>query len=130
MYGKVSPFTDIISSEDLYAVDPDELTALTSTLCTYPHRIFYYGPGKLAEVESIVRQHHKLPVELNPLPEEKVYPALDIDENHVLLADYDMSQVNFIMLSKVRPFHRMFTSVRNCLTSTLETRFHLLSPGG
>ena len=104
MYGKVSPFTDIISNEDLYAIDPDELTALTSTLSTYPHRIFYYGPDKPEKVESIVRQHHKLPAELNPLPEEKVYPELDIIENHVLLADYDMSQVNFIMLSKGAPF--------------------------
>ena len=40
------------------------------------------------------------PTELNPLPEEKVYTELDIDENHVLLADYDMSQVNILMLSK------------------------------
>ena len=104
MYGKVSPFTDIISNEDLFEVDPKELTTLTSKLCAYPHRILYYGPDKPEKVESIVRQHHKLPAELNPLPEEKVYPELDIIENHVLLADYDMSQVNFIMLSKGAPF--------------------------
>jgi predicted Zn-dependent peptidase len=104
IYGKVSPFTDIIPEEELYAIDPDELTSLTSTLCTYPHRIFYYGPGTPEEVESVVRTHHKLTAELNPLPQAKQYPELDITKDYVLLADYDMSQVNMIMLSKGVPF--------------------------
>jgi len=103
-YGRISPFTDIISSEELFVLDPDKLTALTRTLCTYPHRIFYFGPDKPEEVESVVRRHHQLPEEIIPIPEEKIYPELDIDENRVLLADYDMSQVNLIMLSKGVPF--------------------------
>ncbi|KPK80524.1 MAG: hypothetical protein AMS27_16910 [Bacteroides sp. SM23_62_1] len=104
MYGEVSPFTDIISEEELYTIDPEKLTSLISTLCTYPHRIFYYGPGIPEEVESVVRKHHQLPPALSPLPETKVYPELDITENYVLLADYDMSQVNLMMLSKGVPF--------------------------
>jgi len=103
-YGRISPFTDIVSREDLFAIDPDKLTDLTSKLCTYPHKIFYFGPDRPEEVESVVRRHHLLPSELEPLPEEKIYPELDIDENLVLLADYDMSQVNLIMLSKGVPF--------------------------
>ena len=103
-YGKISPFTDIIPNEDLFKVDPDELTALNRTLGTYPHRILYYGPGEADKVESIVRRIHSLPEALNPLPEAKKYPELDIDRNYVLLADYDISQVNFIMLSKGAPF--------------------------
>ena len=103
-YGKISPFTDVVSREDLFAIDPDKLTDLTSTLCTYPHTIFYFGPDKPEEVQSIVRRHHQLPEEIIPIPEEKIYPELDIDENHVLLADYDMSQVNLVMLSKGVPF--------------------------
>ncbi len=103
-YGKVSPFTDIISNVDLLSIDPDELTTLTSTICAYPHRVFYFGPEKPEKVESIVQRHHQLPAELNPLPEEKIYPELDIDKNYVLLANYDMSQVNMLMLSKGVPF--------------------------
>jgi zinc protease len=103
-YGRISPFTDIVSKEDLFAINPDKLTDLASTLCTYPHKIFYFGPDRPEEVESVVRRHHLLPLELEQLPEEKIYPELDIDENLVLLADYDMSQVNLIMLSKGVPF--------------------------
>jgi len=103
-YGKKSPFTDIISEKQLYTIDPDELTALTGKLCSYPHRIFYYGPEKPDEVETIVRGHHKLPEVLNPLLEEKKYPELDITKSYVLLADYDISQVNMIMLAKGAPF--------------------------
>ena len=103
-YGKVSPFTDIISDKDLFEIDPVELTTLTSTLCSYPHKIFYFGPDEPEQIESIIRRQHKLPEKLNPLPEEKVYPELDINKNSVFLTDYDMSQVNIIMLSKGAPF--------------------------
>jgi len=103
-YGDLSPFTDIISNEELVDIDAGELTSLTGTLCTYPHKIFYFGPDEPEEIESIIRSHHKLPGKLNPLPEEKIYPELDIIKNSVLLADYDMSQVNLIMLSKGAPF--------------------------
>ena len=104
IHGEVSPFTDILSNEELFEISPDDLTALSSTLCSYPHRILYYGPSEPDAAESVVRKHHKLPETLNPIPEEKVYPELDITKNYVLVADYDISQVNFLMLSKGEPY--------------------------
>ena len=53
-YGKLSPYTDKIPGEELFEIDPDELTALTGTLCSYPHRVFYYGPGDADDVEELV----------------------------------------------------------------------------
>jgi zinc protease len=104
MYGKVSSFTDIIPNDALFDIDPDDLTALSGTLCDYPHRIVYYGPDEPEAVESVVSKYHQLPEAMNPIPEEKVYPELDMDKNYVLVADYDMSQANFIMLSKGVPY--------------------------
>lgn len=99
-YGPVSPFNDVIKNDDLAKIDPKELTDHVKTLFTYPHRIFYYGPSSLMEVKSAVELYHKLPETLGEIPAKKVYPELEIKEKEVLMADYNMSQVNLLLIGK------------------------------
>jgi predicted Zn-dependent peptidase len=106
MYGSKSPFNDVLTNEEIRNIDPQELTELVKAHFTYPHRVFYFGPSALADVKKEVENYHKLPEVLVPLPEEKVYPELDIKGKEVLIADYDMSQVNIILMAKGEPFSK------------------------
>jgi zinc protease len=99
-YGKINPFNDVISNEDLLKINPSELTEIAGKLSTYPHRIFYYGPDEPQGVKKILNTYHKIPSILNALPEAHIYQEQETANNLVLVADYDMSQVNIIMLAK------------------------------
>lgn len=104
MYGPKSPFNDVIINDELGKIDPKELTDHVKTIFTYPHRIFYYGPSNLKEVKSAVEQYHKLPETLSEIPAKRVYPELEIKGKEVLMANYNMSQVNLILISKSEKF--------------------------
>ena len=106
IYGKKSPFNDVLTNEQLRDINPEELTELVENQFKYPHKVFYFGPSPLNKVKESVQKYHKLPEELLPLPDEKNYPELEIKGNEVLLADYDMSQVNVILLSKGEPYSK------------------------
>jgi zinc protease len=104
MYGTKSPATDVLSDEEIRKQDPDKLVGLVKTMLTYPHKIFYCGPYGLDEVESVIRKNHPVPETVGKIPPKTIYPQLDNTKNQVLLANYDMSQVNFLMVSKGAPF--------------------------
>lgn len=103
-YGHKSPFNDVLTNEQLRDINPEELTTLVKEQFSYPHKVFYFGPSQMADVKVAVQKHHKLPDTQLSLPAEKVYPELETKGKEVLLADYNMSQVNVILLSKGEPF--------------------------
>ncbi|MCX6254899.1 MAG: insulinase family protein [Bacteroidia bacterium] len=100
MYGMKSSVTDVLSNEEIRKQNPEQLVGLVKTMLSYPHKIFYCGPSSLDEVESLIRKNHPVPDLLEKIPAKTVYPQLDINKNQVLVANYDMSQVNFLMVSK------------------------------
>jgi predicted Zn-dependent peptidase len=100
MYGMKSSVTDVLSNEEIRKQNPEQLVGLVKTMLSYPHKIFYCGPSSLDEVESLIRKNHPVPDKVEMIPVKTVYPQLDIDNNQVLVANYDMSQVNFLMVSK------------------------------
>lgn len=99
-YGARSSQTDVLSDEEIRKQDPQQLLGLVKTMINYPHRIFYCGPMTLDQVESVIRKNHPVPDKILPLPTKTVYPELNIEKNQVLVANYDMSQVNFLMIAK------------------------------
>jgi predicted Zn-dependent peptidase len=100
MYGIKSSATDVLSDEEIRKQKPGELTGLVKSILNHPHRILYCGPFSPAEVEAVVRKYHSIPEKLEPIPAKMVYPELNTDKNQVLLANYDMSQINLIMVTK------------------------------
>jgi zinc protease len=106
MYGKKSSQTDVFSDEEIRKQDPRQLVGLVKTMLTYPHKIFYCGPSSLDEIESVIRKNHPVPETMGKIPPKTVYPQLDMTKNQVLLANYDMTQVNFLMVSKGAPFSK------------------------
>ncbi len=99
-YGKVSPQTDILSTAELEAVDPQELVDKIHGLTGYKHRVFYYGPDEKDKVLAQVKELHKVGESLADYPAETKYPQLEMDKNLVYWVDYDMTQAEIMLLSK------------------------------
>jgi len=103
-YGPENPFNDVLSAEELKAIDPNELTDLLHQLTSYEHRILYYGPQDIKAVSSVLEANHKMPETLMALPEEKEYPELATDKNVVYFCEYDMVQTELMMYHRGSTF--------------------------
>jgi predicted Zn-dependent peptidase len=103
-YGSKSSETNVLSNEEIRSQKPGQLLGLVKNILVSPHRILYCGPSSLDEVESVIRKNHPIPEKLEMLPPKTVYPELNTDKNLVLLVNYDMSQVNFLMVAKGAAF--------------------------
>lgn len=51
-YGSKNPFTNILSEKELKALKPEQLTSLIQKLTSYQHRVLYYGPRPVAELNA------------------------------------------------------------------------------
>jgi predicted Zn-dependent peptidase len=100
MYGEKSPYTHLISEDNLKAQDPEELTGLLKDLYSYKHKVFYYGSMPLTKIMQVIEKHHKVPEEPKTYPDPVKFVELETNENKVYFVDYDMVQVNIIMMSK------------------------------
>lgn len=100
MYGSKSSQTDVFSNEEIRKQNPEELIQLVKTMVKYPHKVFYCGPMSMDEVEPLIRKNHSIPDKIETIPAKTVYPELNIEKSQVLVANYDMSQVNLLMVAK------------------------------
>ncbi len=99
-YGIDNPTTYLLSEEELRNLNPQELVDLVKGLFNYEHLAFYYGNEPVDKVNKIIVNNHKVPEDLLPLPEEKEFKKLDVNQNAVYLVDYDMVQANMLMVSR------------------------------
>lgn len=102
-YGKISPFTDALTTEDLNALTSKELVDKIKGLSNYEHRVFYYGTKAQAEVGKILSDEHAVPRKLKPIYASKEYPELPTDKNKVLFVHFPMVQSEILMVSKGTP---------------------------
>ncbi|MDQ3046620.1 MAG: insulinase family protein [Bacteroidota bacterium] len=98
-YGKKSPYTSILSTEQLQKLNAKELIGLISTITSYEHRILYYGNNTPTELLSILDKVHKTPATLIPAPLPVKFQELESNSD-VYVVDYDMKQAEVILLSK------------------------------
>ena len=103
-FGKNSPYTNIIPTDSLRKIKPDELVSLIKQFCSYPHRVLYYGPQDEAKFVASVKVKHLLPTVMLILPSEKTFVEQTTDQNKVYLVNYDKSQTDVFMLSKGSAF--------------------------
>lgn len=106
IHGPKSPFTNILSEEELKAVKAEELVDLLKSLTKYQHRVLYYGSTPEEEVKTVLNTIHKVPEQLLALPTETQFPELETEQNMVYVIDYDMKQAEVLMLSKNKPYNR------------------------
>jgi len=99
VYGKNSPFTNILSESDLNSIKATQLTSLIKELDSYQHKVMYYGPLSEAQVKTDLNNHHDIPAVLKPLPPPQKFSQLENLEDKVYVVNYDMVQAEIIMLS-------------------------------
>lgn len=100
VYGENSPFTDILSTEDLKNLKADVLTQKAKSIVNYKHRILYYGPTSVTDLKKTLSKYHKVPKKFATAPTKKLYPELELDKDIVYFVNYDMVQAELLMLSK------------------------------
>lgn len=105
-YGPVSPFTNILSEKELKSLKPEELIDIIKSLTTYQHRILYYGSHKPEEITVLLNKEHKTPDALKIIPPEKKFEELPTPMNKVFAIDYDMAQVEIMLVSKSEIYYK------------------------
>ncbi len=100
VYGEKSPFTDILSESELREIKPEELTSLINNLPGYEHKLFYYGPRELKNVNSVLKKYHKTPKNLQPIPASVEFKEKDYTKPQILFVNYDMVQAMIAVVSK------------------------------
>lgn len=105
-YGSFNPKTNIIPESELKVIDPIQLTDLLKEIYAYKHRLFYYGSEDLSAVVPVIEKYHHVPETLLPYPHPVNFREEPTDNNNVYFVDYDMSQVNIVMLAKGPSFDK------------------------
>ncbi|MGB3018682.1 MAG: insulinase family protein [Ignavibacteria bacterium] len=103
-YGKLNPFTNRITEEEMRKITFAELTGKMKKLFNYPQRIYYYGPLGEEEVLALLNQYHKTPSVPEAVPAAIEYKEKETKGREVYVVDYDMTQAEIIMLSKGEKF--------------------------
>lgn len=99
-YGASSPFTNILSADDLKKTDPVTLIEKIKSLESYPHEIFYYGQGAPDDIKKQLEAFHKTPPSPKPYPAPKHFTELPTRQTQVYFVNYNMRQAQIMFLSK------------------------------
>ena len=105
-YGLKNPYTNILSKAELKAVKTDELITKIKDLNSYQHYIMYYGTNSTDTLITLLNKYHKVPATLKAVPFETKFEELNNTENKVYAIDYDMKQVEIMMLSKSQKYDK------------------------
>jgi predicted Zn-dependent peptidase len=98
-YGKNSPYTNILSADELKNLSSKELISLVNELTSYEHHVLYYGNNTLPEVTAMLNELHHVPAMLKPIPAPLKFQETEANTN-VYVVDYDMKQAEVILLAK------------------------------
>lgn len=103
-YGPKNPFNDVLSTETLKSIKPEELISLVQSLLKMSHTVMYYGPQSGKTVSAILKKV-KHPVSgLTPMPVLKELPTLPVSQNQIYWVDFKMVQAEVTFLSSDVPF--------------------------
>lgn len=104
-FGPGNPFTNVFSDEELKKIKAEDLVKVFNNITQYEHRVLYYGPLKQAELTATLESKHYN----KALKKAEPAPAKIITEqktgNQVYVVDYDMKQVELVMLGKGETFN-------------------------
>jgi predicted Zn-dependent peptidase len=106
IFGAKSPFTNILSANELKAVTPDELIKRIKELTSFQHDIYYYGPLAPDALANKLNAVHKPATPLKKIPEPTNFTEQGNKETQVFVIDYDMKQAEIMMLSKDEVYNK------------------------
>jgi predicted Zn-dependent peptidase len=111
IFGKISPFTNIVTEPELKALKPADLISLINSLNGYEHKILYYGPEKAETMGTILKAEHKTPAVIKPVPAKKKFEELPNPSTQVYTVNYDMKQAEIVMISKSESYNKELVPV-------------------
>ncbi len=98
-YGATSPFTNLLSTTELEALAPEQLTEKIAGLFEYPLQVYYHGKKRpdsfLGYLQPFLRKAGQ-----KPLPPVKVFAKASITENELYFLDFPIVQNEVLMLGK------------------------------
>jgi predicted Zn-dependent peptidase len=106
VYGAKSPYTNILSSAELKAINPEELIQRIKDLTSYQHDIYYYGPLTADILANKINANHKAVTPLKAIPTPAAFTEQENKQTEVYVIDYDMKQAEIMMLSKDEKYNR------------------------
>lgn len=113
MYGENGPIKNILSADELKALDVNNLVTKIKELTSYEHYIYYYGRKDIDAVKTLLNENHKTPETLKPLIAAKEFPELTMESNKVYFVNYDMVQSEVMMLSNAGSYNQDFAATTN-----------------
>jgi predicted Zn-dependent peptidase len=99
IWGPNSPFTHILSADELRHLNPLHLTQRIHDIFSFEHSILYYGPHSPDSLLHLLHQYHSTPTSLRPIPPPLPFRNQLSSSNKVLLARYDAKQIYFAAIS-------------------------------
>jgi len=111
VYGDKSPYTNILSPEELDALQAADLVNLVKGLTGFQHKVLYYGPETSTVVTEVFNKEHPVAAVLKPVPEPKKFVQKANDFTQVFTVDYTMKQAEIIMLSKSDKYNKELAPV-------------------
>ncbi|MBX3165693.1 MAG: insulinase family protein [Bacteroidetes bacterium] len=97
-YGALNPYTYVYSDEELNNISVNDIKGIIQSLSKFQHKVLYYGSKTIDEVKTTLNAYHNVPEKLNEIPPPQSFPEKTLDKT-VYVVDYDMTQVEIIMLS-------------------------------
>ena len=87
-----------LSDEQICGLTSEDLLSKIRGLMDCAHEVSYYGPASEGQVETLLRENHRIADNLKPL--EKVMPKLvDTHASEVYLVQYDAKQIYYMQYS-------------------------------
>lgn len=104
-YGPNSPFTNIITDDQLKSIKPKELTDLVKSISSYNHSLLYYGPKTMIPLKQSVSKYHTVGEKTKTGEGLVDYKIRKINENKVYFVNYDMVQAEILILSQSKKYN-------------------------
>ncbi|MBP5561585.1 MAG: insulinase family protein [Muribaculaceae bacterium] len=98
-YGQFGPnnsLTNILSEEQLRAINPAELLQLVKGMNGMQHTVVYFGPMSQNDFSASISKLHKTPKRLVDVPFGMDYMEVSTPETEILLAPYDAKNIYMV----------------------------------
>jgi predicted Zn-dependent peptidase len=104
LYGPESPFTNVVSNQELRSLNPEELIGLIHEFTSTQHRVLYYGPQSADDLLAVLNANHRVTEPLKEVPPSAQFAVKDVAKPRVYWTHYDMVQAEIFFLTKGETF--------------------------
>lgn len=117
MYGAKNPFNNVLTNEELQAIQPGQLTDLLHSLTKMEHKVMYYGPESMNILVAKLNSIHKIPASWQRNTEPLKFERVKQNSNQVLFSNYDAVQSEIYWVRNLEQYDPKLEAVVNVFNS-------------